>query len=298
MKPSRFAYHAPTSLDEALGVLAEVGHDGKVLAGGQSLIPVMSMRLAAPGHLIDINGLAELAWVRIDDDAVRVGALARHADIERDAVANNALPLLRSTLALVAHPAIRNRGTAVGSLAHADPAAELPAVLALLGGSVQVASRTGERTVDAADLFVGPLETSLQPDELVVSASFPRLPDRTGAAIVEVSRRHGDFALAGVVATVTVDDDGRVTDAKAACFAVGPVPLLFDLTDAVADGGTPDWRAAGRLTAREVDPQDDIHATAAYRRHLVDVLTQRALRNAAAEVTDIQEPPIDRGMTA
>ncbi len=288
MKPSRFTYHAPTSLDEALGVLADVGHDGKVLAGGQSLIPVLSMRLAAPGHLIDINGLPELAWVRADDDAVRVGALARHADIERDAVANDALPLLRSTLALVAHPAIRNRGTIVGSLAHADPAAELPAVLALLGGSVQVASRTGERTVDAADLFVGPLETSLRPDDLVVSASFPRLPDHTGAAIVEVSRRHGDFALAGVVATVSVDD-GRVSSAKAACFAVGPVPFLVDLTDAIADGGTADWRAAGRLAAELVDPQDDIHATAAYRRQLVEVLTQRALRRAAAEVTDRQE---------
>ncbi len=234
------------------------------------------------------------------DDVVRVGALARHSDVERDAGTREALALLPSALALVAHPAIRNRGTTVGSLAHADPAAELPAVLALLGGSVDVASSSGQRTVAADDLFVGPLETSVRPDELVVSAEFPRLTGRTGSAIVEVSRRHGDYALAGVAAAVTLDDDDRVTRARTACFAVGAVPLVLDVTDAVvgADARTAGWGAAGRLAAAQVDPDDDIHATASYRRHLVDVLTQRALRQAAAQVTERLDLPMAEGVTA
>src|SRR2546423_3819517 len=219
MKPPAFRYHRPASVAEALTVLAEVGADGKVLAGGQSLVPVLNMRLAAPGHLVDINRLPDLAYVTRDDGVVRVGALARHAAVERSPAA---LPLLREATANVAHAAIRNRGTTVGSLAHADPAAELPAVLTLLGGSVQVASAGGRRTVPAAEFFVGPLESALRPGELALEAVFPAPPPHTGTAWLEVSRRRGDYAVCGVAGLVTLSPDGPVAAAPAAYVARGP----------------------------------------------------------------------------
>jgi aerobic carbon-monoxide dehydrogenase medium subunit len=284
VKPPAFTYHRPTDLDEALAVLAETGADGKVLAGGQSLVPVLNMRLAAPAHLVDINRLPDLASVRADPTAVRVGALVRHADLARDRDAASVLPLLGDATRHVAHPAIRNRGTTVGSLAHGDPAAEMPAVLALLGGHVDLASAAGRRTVPAAEFFVGPLETAIRPGEMAVEAVFPVPVGRTGTTWLELSRRHGDYALCGVGALVTVDDDLRVTTARVACCSVGPVPVVVDVTDAVVGrpGISADWTAAGALAAGKVDPDGDIHATAAYRWHLVGVLTARALRTATA----------------
>jgi len=284
MKPPAFTYHRPASVADALAVLAETGPDGKVLAGGQSLVPVLNMRLAAPGHLVDINRLGELAHVTVDAGVVRVGALARHAAVERDAAAFAALPLLRQATGHVAHPAIRNRGTTVGSLVHADPAAELPAVLSLLSGSVTLASASGRRTVPAGEFFVGPLESALRPGELAVEALFPVPPKGSGTAWLEVSRRRGDFAVCGVGVLVTLSADRRVAAARAAYVSVGPTPLTVDLAEAVA--GLPadraDWAAAGALAAARVRPEDDIHATAAYRRHLVAVLTARAGKAAVA----------------
>src|SRR5436190_7961416 len=281
MKPPAFTYHRPATVGDALAVLAEVGSDGKVLAGGQSLVPVLNMRLAAPGHLVDINRLPDLAYVSSDGDAVRVGALARHATVERS---DEALPLLREATANVAHAAIRNRGTTVGSLAHADPAAELPAVLTLLSGSVVVARAGASRTVPAAEFFVGPLESALRPGELALEAVFPMPPAGSGTAWLEVSRRRGDYAVCGVGVLVTLSPDRRVTAARAAYVSVGPTPVAVDLTDAV--GGQPadaaDWTTAGALAAGRVRPEDDIHATAAYRRHLVAVLTARAGRTAVS----------------
>ena len=290
MKPPPFEYHAPQSVAEALHVLAGVGHGGKVLAGGQSLLPILSMRLAAPEHIVDINRLGdELGYVRIDGDGavVRVGALARHADVERDAAAARAQPLLAKALRHVAHPVIRNRGTTVGSLAHADPSGELTAVLALTGGAVDLAREGSTRTVTAEEFFVGPLESAIEPGELATSATFPAFPARTGSAFVEVARRHGDYAVCGVAAAVTLDDDLRVTRARAAYISVGPTPVVLDLTDQVAGRppGTADWAGAGRLAAASVDPESDIHATAAYRKHLAGVLTERALRAAAEEAS-------------
>ena len=290
MKPPRFAYHAPASLDEALATLAELGHDAKVLAGGQSLVPILNMRLAAPDHLVDINRLTELAYVRTADDGVRVGALARHAEVEADEQAAQRVPLLRQGLRLVAHPTIRNRGTTVGSLAHADPSGEMTAVLALLGGSVELARPGSRRTVAAADFFLAPLESAVEPGELAVSAWFPAPPERTGTAFVEVARRHGDYALCGVAAAVTLDADGVVATARAAYLSVSPVPLVLDLSEAVA-GQHPDaadWTPAAELARADVDPEGDIHASAEYRRHLAGVLTGRAL--AAATHATIGAP--------
>jgi aerobic carbon-monoxide dehydrogenase medium subunit len=285
MKPPAFAYHRPGTVPEALAVLAETGHDGKVLAGGQSLVPLLNMRLAAPAHLVDVNWLAELDEVAVDDRAVRVGAIARHARVEADPAAAEAVPLLRQAIGDIAHATIRNRGTVVGSLVHADPAAELPAVLVLLGGTMELASAGhGTRRVAAADFFLGPLESAVRPGELATAAWFPAPPPGGGSAWVEVARRHGDYAVCGVGVLVVLDQGLRVDSARAALISVGPVPAPVDLTDALA--GQPhdaaDWAAAGRLAAAAVDPEDDIHATAAYRRHLAGVLTARAARAAAA----------------
>ena len=290
MKPAAFAYHRPGTVPEALDVLAEVGHDGKVLAGGQSLVPLLNMRLAAPAHLVDVNWLAELDTVAVGDRAVRVGAVARHARVEHDRAATGAVPLLGQAIADIAHATVRNRGTVVGSLVHADPAAELPAVLVLLGGTMELASAGGgSRRVAAADFFLGPLESALRPGELATAAVFPRPPAGSGSAWTEVARRHGDYALCGVGVLVVLDQGLRVGSARAACISVGPVPVPVDLTDALGGQAhdAADWAAAGRLAAAAVHPEDDIHATAAYRRHLAGVLTARAARAAAAHAAEL-----------
>lgn len=284
MKPAPFEYHCPRTVDEGTALLAKYGDDAKVLAGGQSLVPLLSMRLAAPHHLVDINRVHSLSYVRSEPDGVRVGALTRHAELEHDDSAAQVQPLLRRALRLVAHPTIRNRGTTVGSLVHADPAAEMPAVLALLGGSVRVARSTGERTVAAADFFLGPLESAVEAGELAVEAFFPSLPARSAASFVEVARRHGDYAVCGVCAVVSLDDDLRIASIRAAYVSVAPTPLVIDLTTALLgatfDASLDDVRD---LAVQSVDPEADIHASAEYRRHLAGALTVRAVRAAAAE---------------
>jgi CO/xanthine dehydrogenase FAD-binding subunit len=280
VKPPPFRHHAPRTVDEALGMLADAPQ-AKVLAGGQSLIPLLNMRLAAPPDLVDINGLAELDTVHAGDEGVRVGALARHARAERSVEAAAVQPLLGRALRYVAHPVIRNRGTVVGSLAHADPAAELPAVLAVLGGTVEAASARGRRTIPAAEFFRGPLESALGPGELAVAAFFPAAPPRTGTAFTETARRHGDYALSGVAAVVTLDEDLRVGGVRAGYLGIAPVPLVLDLTGAAGPHG--DWPAAAAHVRERIDPESDIHASARYRRHLTGVLTERALAAAAAE---------------
>lgn len=288
MKPPPFVYHRPGDLEEALDTLAQVGSDGKILAGGQSLVPLMSMRLAAPAHLVDINALSELGDIQVGHDGVQVGATVRHAQLERDEAAFAAQPLLRQALSHVAHPTIRNRGTSVGSLAHADPAGELTAVLALLGGTVTIRSKATERTVAAAEFFLGPLESAVRPDELATSAFFPALPPKTGTAWTEVSRRNGDYAVCGVGALVTLDDDSRIGTARLGLISVGPTPVVVDLTDSLAgrpaDAAT--FTEAARRVEHTVDPEPDIHATAEYRRHLVGVLTSRALADATQRAVE------------
>ncbi len=285
MKPAPVGYSRPESAAQALVTLATLGPEGKVLAGGQSLVPLMSMRLAAPGHLVDINRLTELSYVRVEDGQVRVGALARHAQVLASQAARGAQPLLAKALRFVAHPAVRNRGTTVGSIVHADPAAEMPAVLALLAGTVHVASAAGERAVPASEFFLGVLESAVQPGELATEVAFPVLPPAVGTGFAEVSRRRGDYAVVGVAAVVRLGDDGTVARARAAYLAVGPCPLVVDLTEAVA--GVPAdataLPAAAAMARESVRPTPDIHATAAYRRHLAGVLTERALLEALAE---------------
>lgn len=289
MKPSHFVHHAPRSVAEAVAVLAEVGHDGKVLAGGQSLIPILNMRLAAPGHLVDINRVDGLDTVEVTDDAVRIGALVRHAQLERHDGAFAANPLLRQALRNVAHPAIRNRGTTTGSIAHADPSGEMPAVLALTQGYVEAASAAGTRKIAAADFFLGPLESCLTEGEMATGVSFARFSPGTGTAFAESARRHGDYALAGVAAAVTVSD-GVVSAVRASFVSVTPTPDVLDLTEAFAGREVPDvdWAKAAELARDHVDPDGDIHATADYRRMLAGVLTTRVLTEAAATALEGQ----------
>lgn len=284
MKPPPFAYHAPTTLDEALATLAELGEDAKVLAGGQSLIPLLNMRLAAPRALVDINRIGGLGDVEVTADHVRVGALVRHTELERHDGAARANPLLRQALQHVAHPVIRNRGTTVGSIAHADPAGEMPAVMAVLDGEVELRSAAGTRTVAAGDYFLGPLESDTRPGEIATAVRFPNPGPRSGTALMELSRRHGDYALAGVAVVVTLDEAQRVHRVRAGYLGVDVVPLVLDLTEAcrqqLADAFDP--ASAVELATGKLDPEDDIHATADYRRHLAGVLTGRALRAAVA----------------
>jgi aerobic carbon-monoxide dehydrogenase medium subunit len=285
VKPPAFDYHAPRSVDEAVALLGALGDDAKVLAGGQSLVPMLNMRLVAPAALVDIGRIAALDHLEVDRTQVRVGAGVRHARLERDADAAASVPILRQALRWVAHPVIRNRGTVVGSLAHADPAAELPAVLALLDGQVELVSTAGTRQVGARDYLVGPLESDTRPGELAVAASFPVPPPRTGSAVLELSRRHGDYALAGVAVTLTLDEDRRVTRARAAFLGVGGTPVVVELTDALA-GQPADALVVEEALVRgrdAIEPDDDVHATADYRRHLAGVLLGRALQEAATQ---------------
>ena len=276
MKPAPFAWHGPESVAEAVAALAEHGTDAKVLAGGQSLIPVLAMRLAEPGHIVDINRITALDTVTSSEHGVTIGALARHSRVERDQQANGTLPLLRQALRLVAHPTIRNRGTTVGSLAHADPAGEMTAVLALCGGTVTAASTRGIREVPAADFFVGPLESALAADELATQAFFPAMPPGAGSSFVEIARRHGDYALCGVAAVARLDDSGEVTGLRCGYLSVTDVPVVLDLTDAWLAGE----QDAAEVARRSVDPPSDLHASADYRRQLAGVLTVRAAQQA------------------
>jgi aerobic carbon-monoxide dehydrogenase medium subunit len=289
VKPPAFEYSRPASVAEALDLLAEHGPDGKVLAGGQSLIPLLSMRLAAPARLIDINSLTELAYVRTGSDGVRVGALARHSTVLADQAAAGRQPLLAAALACVAHPTIRNRGTSVGSIVHADPAAELPAVLSVLAGSLTVASTRGRRVVPATELFLGPLESDLAPDELAVEAFFPAPDGRSGTAFAEISRRHGDYAVCGVAALVGLDDDLRISSARAGYLSVAGTPQVLELTEPIRGRQfDADLSAAARYARSVLEPESDIHASADYRSQLVEVLTRRVLaeagRSAAADL--------------
>ena len=276
MKPAPFDYRRPGSLPEALEALAGEPN-AKVLAGGQSLVPLLSMRLAAPAMLVDINGVPGLADLTVDASGVRIGALARHADVLASSDVRRVQPLVSEALAHVAHATIRNRGTTVGSIVHADAAAEMPVVLSLVGGSVEVASVRGTRTIPADDLYVGPLETSLAHDEIATSAFFPALPPGAGVAFDEIARRHGDYALCGVAAVVHGDS------VRVGYVSVADVPTVVDLS------GVP-LEEMGEAALAHLDPADDIHATSAYRAQLVRVLTERVVLAAMASTSSKENP--------
>lgn len=288
MKPAPFEFHQPRTVEEALDLLARHGPAAKPLAGGQSLIPAMNFRLARPRVLVDLNKVAELAYVRTAGDRLHVGAMTRQRVAERDAAVAAHAPLIAEAMPHVAHAQIRNRGTIGGSLAHADPAAELPSVFTALGATFTLRGRHGSRTVAAGDFYTGLFATALAPGELLVDVAIPALPPRTGHAFVEVARRHGDYALAGAAVVVTQDEKGRCCEARIALVSVGDGPVLAAKAAKALVGEAPTpaaiAEAAELAGARDIDPPGDIHASAAYRRQLATVLTRRALTTAFGRI--------------
>ena len=282
MKPAAFGYADPRGVDEALGLLARHGDDAKVLAGGQSLVPLLNFRLARPAWLVDVNRIEELAYVRKRDGVLRIGALARMNALERSPVVADGWPLLREAAELVAHPPIRARGTVAGSVAHADPAAELPTALAALDARFHVRSARGGRSLTAGELFLTHLTTALEPDELLVEIEVPPLRGRDGSAFVEHARVHGDFALAGAAALVAVRPDGTCERAAVALCAAAPVPVRVADAEAALVGRRIDERAARSAGEAAASVVDVPAAGRRYRRALVAELTARALLTAAA----------------
>ena len=283
MKPAAFEFHRATSLDDALALLA-THPDAKPLAGGQSLIPAMNFRLAQPSILIDLNHVGELAGIVVTGEgALRIGAMTRHAAVEKSDEVRRLAPLLAEAMPHVAHPQIRSRGTLGGSLAHADPSAELPAVMIALNATFVLRSRAGERRVTATDFFTGLFTTALTPGELLVAVELPRRAPRAGSAFLEIARRHGDYALAGVAAELSLDERGLITAARVGMLSVGDYPVLARGTISLM-GRSPSQEvllAVAEAIREEVDPPSDIHADARYRRQLAGVLARRALTIAA-----------------
>lgn len=283
MKPAPFDYVAPGTLDEALAVRADRAGDCAVLAGGQSLVPALNLRLARPAVVMDVNLVPELDGIREEDGDLVVGATTRQRAAERSELVAARCPLLREALSFVAHPPIRVRGTVGGSLAHADPAAELPAVAAVLDARLVLRRTGGERVVPAAEFFTGYFATAIEPDEILVEVRLPALPAGTGTAFVELARRHGDFALVGAAVAVRVRN-GSVAETRVALTGVGGAPVRIAGPEVAAVGQAatlPTFRELGARIAAELDPPSDLHASADYRRRAAAVMVERALARAA-----------------
>lgn len=283
MKPAPFAYLAPRHRAQALEALREYGPDAKVLAGGQSLVPLLAMRIVRPAIIVDLNRIRDLAFVRTSPEGLRLGAMTRQRAAEADAKVAARAPLVAEALRHIGHPQIRSRGTVGGSLAHADPAAELPAAAVALDAQLVLASTRGERVVGAGEFFTGYLSTALEPDELLVEIRIPRQEREVRWAFGEVARRHGDFALAGVAVVLRLDGDRRCQDARIVFTGVGPGPVRIPEVEACLRGRRLTDEAvdeAARLAADRLEPPDDIHASAAYRRHVAGVLAARGIRQA------------------
>jgi carbon-monoxide dehydrogenase medium subunit len=280
MKPARFVYERPADLAEAIALLAAHGDDARPIAGGQSLMPMLAFRLSAPRVLVDIGRLPGLGAITIGEDATRIGALVRWCDIERDVRLRTAQPLLAAAIRHVAHYQIRNRGTAGGSLAHADPAAELPGIAVTCDAVIHVAGVGGERRIPAGEFFLGPLITALRPGELITGLELPAWPGARRWGFEEFARRQGDFAMAGAAVCYDHDEARRVRRARVGVIGAGNRPLRLAAAEAGLEGRVLEAatiRAAGVAAAAEVDPEDDIHGSGAYRRALVGTLVERAL---------------------
>ncbi len=288
MKPVAFDYHAPANVEDAMALLTRYRGEAKLLAGGQSLMPLLNFRLSRPAALVDLNAIPSLTYIREEDGMVRLGAMTRQRSIEFSPVIRRRLPLLAEATTLVGHLPIRTRGTIGGSLAHADPSAEYPAVFTALDGTVVVRGPRGERALRPSELFRSYLATSLRPDEILVEVRLPAMTTGAGFAFEEFSRRHGDFAIVGIAAMLAGDGQ-RCTAARLATAGAGPVPIRLRAAEEILerDGlSEAALEAAARRAAELVEPDSDIHASAAYRRNLTRVLTGRALRRAKARMGD------------
>ncbi len=283
MKPPPFKYVAARTLEEASDALARAEGEAKVLAGGQSLVPILNFRLLEPAWLVDINRIPGLDDIREDGGAIRIGALTRHKTTESSVLISSALPVVSAAMSHVAHFGVRNRGTIGGSLAHADPAAELPMLAMLLDASIATQSASGQRSIAAKDFFQGSLATALDPTEIITAVTLPKLPAATGWSFEEISRRPGDFAVAAVAVTIT-QQGGRCTHARIALAGVGATPMRFPQAERLLVGQTIDAtiaHAAAAIVREQCEPQSDLHGSADYRRHLVGHLAARGIDAAA-----------------
>ncbi|MDP1624534.1 MAG: xanthine dehydrogenase family protein subunit M [bacterium] len=293
MKPAPFEYHAPTTVEQALSLLAEHGYDAKILAGGQSLIPMMNFRLAQPAVLVDMNNIPDLAFIKAGDDGLRIGAMTRHYQVETSDLAAEHAPLIHATMPKIAYPQVRSRGTFGGSISHADPAAELPTLTFALDAKFRLVSLRGERWIPAREFFFGLFTTALEPDEILAEASIPPLPPHSGWSLQEVARRPHDFALVGAAAVLTLDANGRCEDARLVFLSVGDRPMFAERASDLLKGQevTPEAiRAAAELAStEEIDPSSDIHASVDFRRHLANVLCRRAIEQALERAKENKE---------
>jgi CO/xanthine dehydrogenase FAD-binding subunit len=284
MKLPEVEYEAPVTIAEAVDLLAEHQDEASVLAGGQSLIPLLALRLARPAVLVDINGVDELSGVSVTDGRVTIGAMTREYVAEESGTVSTAVPLLAAALPLIGHEAVRNRGTVGGSLAHADPAAELPAVARALDAEFVVRSRSGERVIPAAEWFEGYLATARRPDEILTEVRFPAAGPGTGAAFQEVARRHGDFAMVGLAASLTLSN-GTISDARLAFSGIADVPVRAAEAEDLLAGEAPSaelFEEAARRATAGIDPPADLHGSSEYRKKVAAALVRRGLRAAAA----------------
>jgi aerobic carbon-monoxide dehydrogenase medium subunit len=284
VKPSKFQYHAPTTVGEVVSLLADYADEAKVLAGGQSLVPMMSLRLASFEHLIDLNRVDGLGQIERTDGHVRIGAIVRQATAEHDATVASDVPLVAKALPHIGHFQIRNRGTVGGSIAHADPASELPAAALALDATIEAAGPGGRRDIAAADFFEGTWQTALADDEILAAVRFPVWGEGSGFGVAEIARRHGDFAICGAVAGVQLEGD-RVTKASIALFGVGPTPIRASSAEEALLGASPavDLATIGREAAAPLTPSDDLHASGDYRKQVAAVVARRALTDATKE---------------
>jgi aerobic carbon-monoxide dehydrogenase medium subunit len=285
VKPAAFEYFAPTSVSEALTLLEEYGDDVKVLAGGQSLVPLMNMRLARPAVIVDINQIASLDYVDGGLDGLRIGALTRQRTLEKSPLCRERAPLLHEATGYIGHAAIRTRGTVGGSIAHADPAAELPAVAVALGAELVVRGHDGERTLRPEEFFVTYLTTALAPSELLIEIRLPAWPSGAGWCFMEISRRHGDFALVGVACVVEMDAEGRCSDARLVLTGVGGTPHVSVVGQDALRGERPSEELFQQVQAvvsadPSLEPDADVHASSLYRKEVAGVMAKRALRVA------------------
>ncbi len=287
MKMPSFAYHRPATVDEALQLLAQHGDDAKVLAGGQSLLPLLALRLSHPAHLIDIGRVTDLLGVEEREGQVVIGPAARHTHLEQSEIIARSVPLIGGAMPYIGHRAIRNRGTACGSLAHADPAAELPAVALALDAEMVIRRVDGQRTVPAGDFFLGYLTVELGDDELLTEVRWPQSPATAGWSVQEVCRRHGDFALVGTAITIDLDKEGRVSEAAIALLGAASTPVRIEEAEKLLIGEAPGaelFEAAAEAVKRGVDPPGDNHGSGEYRRHIASVLTRRGLAEAVGRI--------------
>jgi CO/xanthine dehydrogenase FAD-binding subunit len=283
MKPAQFEYDDPRTVDEALDLLARHGDDCKVLAGGQSLVPLMNFRLARPGRLIDINRIDSLSYIKEDSGRLLIGAMTRHSHLEHSKEVAERWPLLTEAIGWVGHGQIRNRGTIGGSAAHADPAAELPAAFAALDASFEIRSKRGSRSVGWRQFFISEFTTALAPDELLTAVEVPEQDPAAGAAFVEYARRHGDFALGGAAVIVKMRSDGRCENATIALLSAGPAPVRAEAAEQQLRGAKLDEssiRAASAEAVKGLRPTSDLHGSTEYRIGLLRTMTERALTKA------------------